>query len=163
MIYLYIYAYLVLYCPDVLGLKTTDLTRAKSISEYLGCSVMVCDFYGEEALPRVQRDNMKGIEKAFDLMNNLLADKETLRNKLKAAIQKGSSFYGAKRVTAIGFCFGGSCVLEMVRGGLGVNGVVSFHGGLSAQPGSGAKGQPPPALKSNPKNTYNVDCDVLGG
>ena len=37
----------------------------------------------------------------------------------------------ADRVAAIGFCFGGACVLELARSGADVRGVVTFHGGLS--------------------------------
>jgi dienelactone hydrolase len=40
-----------------------------------------------------------------------------------------------QRTAAIGFCFGGACVLELAYSGAGVNGVVTFHGGLvSPQP-----------------------------
>src|SRR5262245_8638132 len=32
------------------------------------------------------------------------------------------------KVAAIGFCFGGLCVLDLARSGLDVRGVASFHG-----------------------------------
>ena len=35
------------------------------------------------------------------------------------------------RIAAIGYCFGGTVVLEMARGGADLKGVVSFHGGLA--------------------------------
>jgi dienelactone hydrolase len=38
------------------------------------------------------------------------------------------------RVAAIGYCFGGTGVIEMARDGLDLKGVVSFHGGLDKQP-----------------------------
>jgi dienelactone hydrolase len=45
----------------------------------------------------------------------------------------------ARKIGAIGFCFGGSVVLDMARQGADLAGVVSFHGGLStdhpAKPG----------------------------
>jgi dienelactone hydrolase len=37
----------------------------------------------------------------------------------------------SKRLGAIGYCFGGSCVLELARSGADVQAVVSFHGGLA--------------------------------
>lgn len=37
------------------------------------------------------------------------------------------------RVAAIGYCFGGQCVLELARGGGDVRAVVSFHGILTTQ------------------------------
>ena len=36
----------------------------------------------------------------------------------------------AKRIAAIGYCFGGTTVLELARSGADIAGVVSFHGGL---------------------------------
>ena len=37
-----------------------------------------------------------------------------------------------RRIAAIGYCFGGTTVLELARSGAAVAGVVSFHGGLSS-------------------------------
>ncbi|MDA8390552.1 MAG: dienelactone hydrolase family protein [Gammaproteobacteria bacterium] len=37
------------------------------------------------------------------------------------------------RVAAIGFCFGGTCALELARSGADIKGVVTFHGGLNTQ------------------------------
>jgi len=39
----------------------------------------------------------------------------------------------ADRTAAIGYCFGGSVVLEMARAGMDLDGVVSFHGGLDTE------------------------------
>jgi dienelactone hydrolase len=39
----------------------------------------------------------------------------------------------AKRVAAIGYCFGGSVVLQMAREGENLRGVASFHGGLATE------------------------------
>ena len=44
-----------------------------------------------------------------------------------------------KRMAAIGYCFGGTAVLELARSGADVAGVVSFHGGLSSPTPSDAK------------------------
>ncbi len=45
-----------------------------------------------------------------------------------------------QRIAAIGYCFGGQCVLELARSGVDVKAAVSFHGLLStampAQPGA---------------------------
>jgi dienelactone hydrolase len=40
------------------------------------------------------------------------------------------------RVAAIGFCFGGLCVLDLARSGADINGVASFHGLLTPPPDS---------------------------
>ncbi len=39
----------------------------------------------------------------------------------------------AQRVAAIGFCFGGTCVLELARSGANARAVVSYHGILTSQ------------------------------
>jgi len=45
-----------------------------------------------------------------------------------------------KQIAAIGYCFGGTGVLELARSGAEVSGVVSFHGGLdSPSPEDGKK------------------------
>ena len=38
----------------------------------------------------------------------------------------------ARRVAAIGYCFGGTTVIELARSGADIAGVVSFHGGLDS-------------------------------
>jgi dienelactone hydrolase len=37
------------------------------------------------------------------------------------------------KVAAIGYCFGGTVVLEMARAGVGLDGVISYHGGLGTE------------------------------
>lgn len=53
---------------------------------------------------------------------------------------KARSEVSKQRVAAIGYCFGGQCVLELARSGADVKAVVSFHGILTtampAQPGA---------------------------
>ena len=55
---------------------------------------------------------------------------------------------------AIGYCFGGMAVIECVRGGLNVSGVVSLHGLLQTgeDPNPAANGAPRPAVKLAPNN-----------
>ena len=51
-----------------------------------------------------------------------------------------------KRIAAIGYCFGGTTVIELARSGAELNGVVSFHGGLDS-----------PA----PADGQNIKCKIL--
>jgi dienelactone hydrolase len=46
-------------------------------------------------------------------------------------VLKSRSQVDPTRIAAIGYCFGGTVVLEMARGGADLKGVVSFHGGLA--------------------------------
>jgi dienelactone hydrolase len=57
-----------------------------------------------------------------------------LQDLMKANIEtmKDQPEADASKVAAIGFCFGGLCVLDMARSGANIDGVVSFHGLLKA-------------------------------
>jgi dienelactone hydrolase len=46
-------------------------------------------------------------------------------------VLRSHSLADTNRIAAIGYCFGGTVVLEMARSGAELAGVVSFHGGLS--------------------------------
>ena len=49
-----------------------------------------------------------------------------------------SRWWIPKRIAAIGYCFGGTTVIELARSGADIAGVVSFHGGLDS-PTSGGR------------------------
>jgi len=55
-----------------------------------------------------------------------------MRARAQAGLEtlKSQPMVDAKRLAAIGYCFGGTTVLELARSGADVVGVVSFHGGL---------------------------------
>lgn len=66
-------------------------------------------------------------------LHNFRADPHYLRRRLAAAltaIQKRSDVE-RDRIAAIGFCFGGTAVLELARSGAPLKAVASFHGLLS--------------------------------
>lgn len=64
------------------------------------------------------------------LMAPFAADRGLLRQRVNAALQAVRALpqVDATRVAAMGFCFGGMCVLELARSGADVNGVISIHG-----------------------------------
>lgn len=61
-------------------------------------------------------------------------DADLMRARFEAALSavKARPRVDADRVAGIGYCFGGTVVLEMARAGLDLRGVVSFHGGLKS-------------------------------
>ena len=129
--------------PNVLGVKRVDEARAVMLRDALGVSVVAVDLFGEAALPRAVRDGDRAAAsaKAFPLMNALLEDRHTLRARLALALKAAREFASGRGVgpssvkaAAIGFCFGGACVLEMVRAGLDVSAVSSLHGTIDAAP-----------------------------
>jgi dienelactone hydrolase len=58
---------------------------------------------------------------------------EMLRGRGRAALATLAALpqVDAKKIAAIGFCFGGTVVLELARGGADLKAVVSFHGVLT--------------------------------
>ena len=112
----------VLVLPNVLGQKEADNVKAEDLAK-LGYVGFACDVFGQGK--RAQRGPDMGV-----YMNECLADRAQLRDRLAASLRvlKGFGHVDAARTAAIGFCFGGLCVLDMARSGQDVLGVVSFHG-----------------------------------
>jgi dienelactone hydrolase len=92
----------------------------------LGYVAFAADIYGKGVRPAAPADAAKtaGIYKN---------DRALMRSRVRAGLDelKKQRFVDTRRLAAIGFCFGGTSVLELARDGADVNGVVSFHGGLS--------------------------------
>ena len=77
-------------------------------------------------------------EEAGKLAGALLGNPALLRARAQAALKvlAADPRVDPKRLAAIGFCFGGTTVLELAYSGADLAGVVSFHGGLPRpQPG----------------------------
>jgi dienelactone hydrolase len=76
----------------------------------------------------------------------LMSSRELLRARAVAWFEQVAALpdVDARRIAAIGYCFGGCCVLELARTGVDVKAVVSYHGILTtdnpAAPG-GIKGE----------------------
>lgn len=89
---------------------------------YVGVS---CDVFGHG-----QRGDIEGDNSA--LIEPLLADRELLRARLEGCLRFAQELpeVDADRVAAIGFCFGGTCVLDLARSGADVRAAASFHGTL---------------------------------
>ncbi|MBT4161392.1 MAG: dienelactone hydrolase family protein [Gammaproteobacteria bacterium] len=70
------------------------------------------------------------VEGNSTLMNPLAGDRAALRARMNAALDtvRGLDVTDNSRVGAMGYCFGGMCVLELARAGGDVGGVISIHG-----------------------------------
>ncbi|CAN0495775.1 unnamed protein product, partial [Scytosiphon promiscuus] len=68
------------------------------------------------------------------LMAPFANDRALLRRRITAALIAAQSLPQAdsELVAAMGYCFGGMCVLELARSGADVRGVISIHGILAA-------------------------------
>ncbi|OAB55849.1 hypothetical protein AY599_13560 [Leptolyngbya valderiana BDU 20041] len=76
----------------------------------------------------------KDNEEAAELAGTYYADRQLMRGRVQAAIDalkdEGKL---TDNLAAIGYCFGGTVVLECARHGFDFDAVVSFHGGLQFQ------------------------------
>lgn len=120
---------IVLIASTIMGRSGFEEGKARSLAE-LGYVGVAIDLYG---IDKWTTD----IDKARIWMDALNADRELLKQRLLAALQAARAI-GAPgdpaRVAAIGYCFGGKCVLDLARSGADVAGVVSFHGLYDAPP-----------------------------
>lgn len=106
------------------GLGPYEMRRADMLAR-LGFAALAVDIYGKGVRPTVQA------EKAA-LAGQYKGDRALFRSRLIAGLEFARAQPGvqADNVAAIGYCFGGTGVLELARMGAPVRGVVSFHGGL---------------------------------
>lgn len=91
---------------------------------YVGFAV---DMYGEARQGTTTEEKMA-------LMQPVVSDRALLRDRMLAARDALIAMpeVDENRVAALGFCFGGLCVLDLARSGADIQGVVSFHGLLNA-------------------------------
>lgn len=81
------------------------------------------DMYGKGVLGSNPEENTA-------LMTPFMEDRQLLQDRMQLAVTvlRDQQEVDAGRVAAIGFCFGGLCVLDLARIGSDVRGVASFHG-----------------------------------
>lgn len=107
------------------GLGDYAKRRAKEMAA-LGYVAFAADIYGKGVRP-------KTTEAAAKESSKYKANRALLRARATAAVNelKRQNLADAKRLGAMGYCFGGTTVLELARAkNPDVKAVVSFHGGL---------------------------------
>ena len=121
------------------GVSDNEKMRARMLAE-LGYNVLVCDVYGKCVRPQPPAAG----QEAGKYKN----DRALLRDRVTAALDllRKQPQTDPDRVAAIGYCFGGTAVVELARSGASVKGVVSFHGGLDSP---------------TPADGKNIKCKVL--
>jgi dienelactone hydrolase len=123
-----------------MGLTDYEENRAVMLAQ-LGYVAFCADIYGQGVRPQ-------SIAAAGAEATKYKTDRKLLRERVNAGLAelKKNPLVDAKRVAAIGYCFGGTTVLELARSGAELNGVVSFHGGLDSP---------------SPADGKNIRCAVL--
>lgn len=116
-----------------MGLTDYEKGRAKQLAE-LGYVVFALDIYGTDFSPT----SMQEAGKAAGAFKN---NRALFRKRLKLGLDqlKQVAHVDPKRIAAIGYCFGGTGVLELARSGADIAGVISFHGGLDSPTPDDAK------------------------
>jgi dienelactone hydrolase len=117
----------VLVFHEGLGLGDFAMARARMLAE-LGYVAFAADMFGD-------RRNARNLTEVAKLVGDLRSQPETLRGRGRAALAALAALpqVDAGRLAAIGFCFGGSVVLELAREGADLKAVVSFHGMLTTK------------------------------
>ncbi len=109
---------------DWMGNGSYSQMRAEQLAK-LGFVAFTADIYGKGIRP-------KNVQEAMEQAGKYKGDRNLMRERAKAAFDyvKTLKNIDSKKIFAIGYCFGGTTVLEMARSGLELKGVASFHGGL---------------------------------
>lgn len=104
------------------GQSEFEITKAKELAK-LGYVGFAIDNYGKGL-------RAKNPQEAQKLMDGLDHDRPLLLSRMLLAVDtlKKHKAVDATKIAAIGFCFGGKCVLDLARSGTAIMGVVSFHG-----------------------------------
>jgi len=123
-----------------LGITAYEKHRAEMLAK-MGYVAFCADIYGKGV--RVSTVTAAGIQ-----ATKYKTDRTLLRARVNAGLDQleKADFVDTNHIAAIGYCFGGTAVIELARSGAAISGIVSFHGGLDS-----------PA----PEDGKNIKCPVL--
>lgn len=109
-----------------MGIDANAKQRAELLAG-MGYVAFVADIYGKGVRP-------KDRDEAAKQAGTYKKDRALMRKRVNAGLAAllARKEVDASKTAAIGYCFGGTTVLELARSGAKVNGVVSFHGGLDS-------------------------------
>ncbi|MCA9133193.1 MAG: dienelactone hydrolase family protein [Planctomycetales bacterium] len=123
-----------------MGLTDYEQRRCKQLAE-LGYVAFALDIYGQGVRPANPQE-------AGKLAGVYKSDRQLYRRRLNLGLEQLRAQPGVAedKIAAIGYCFGGTGVLELARSGAKLAGGVSFHGGLDSP---------------NPQDGKNIQAKLL--
>jgi len=135
----------VLVVHDWNGIDGYEERRCRELAQ-LGYVAFAADIYGKDVHPKTPQEN-------GELAGKYKNDIPTFRGRLLAALEqlKNQPQTDSTLLGAIGYCFGGTGVLELARAGADIKGIVVFHGGLDSNTNDAA----------NIKCKVNLQCGAL--
>ncbi|MGB3463017.1 dienelactone hydrolase family protein [Rhodanobacter lindaniclasticus] len=114
--------------PNWYGVNDAAVQKAEAIAgkDYV---ILLTDMYGADVRPTNNGEAQAAVKPLY-------GNRALMRRRINVALeqlkaQAASAPLDAAKLAAIGFCFGGSAVLDLARSGADVAAVVSFHGGLA--------------------------------
>jgi dienelactone hydrolase len=122
------------------GLGEYEKKRAEMLAR-IGYVAFAVDIYGKGVRPA---DAKAASAEAGKYKGN----RKLLRGRVRAGLDvlAKNELVDPKKLAAIGYCFGGTTVIELARSGADIAGVVSFHGALDSP---------------TPADGRNIKCKVL--
>lgn len=116
------------------GLNDYPRMRADRLARELGCVAFALDMYGADR-------TTSSPDEAGKMAGEISGNPSEYRARLEAGLDQLRKASGLPddQLFAIGYCFGGTAVMNLARWGTPIKGVVSFHGSLAtrtpAEPG----------------------------
>jgi dienelactone hydrolase len=116
----------VLMVHNWLGISGETKRQAERMAK-LGLAVFAMDVYGKGVRATGPKD-------AMALAAKYKADRKLFRERLLRGLEvlREQKEVDPTKTIAVGYCFGGTGVIELARAGADVSAVVSFHGGLDS-------------------------------
>lgn len=108
-----------------MGLGDYEKMRARRLAK-LGYVAFAADVYGADTRPNTTHE-------ASLASSTFRENRNLYRRRLKVSLMRMKTLdrVDENRLAAIGYCFGGTGVLELARSGAQLDAVLSFHGGLT--------------------------------
>ncbi|HUK99651.1 MAG TPA: dienelactone hydrolase family protein [Nitrospirota bacterium] len=150
------------------GINDYIKRRTEQIAQ-LGYVAFAADIYGKGNRAKTRQEAM-----ALAGRFRSGSDRSLLRARANAGLEalRKKSLVDPKHIAAIGYCFGGTTVLELARSGADIAGVVSFHGGLATPNPDDAKnikakvvvltGADDPSVKAEEVGAFEDEMDKAG-